>query len=28
MAEDTLKIIAGKLGETPCILTARWHRAC
>jgi hypothetical protein len=28
VAEDTLKIIAAKLGETPCIHTARWHRAC
>ena len=28
MAESTLRIIAAKLGETPCIHTARWHRAC
>ena len=26
--EDTLKMIATKLGESPCIHTARWHRAC
>jgi hypothetical protein len=28
MPEDTLRGIAAKLGETPCIHTARWHRAC
>jgi hypothetical protein len=27
MAEETLRMIATKLGETPCIRTARWHRA-
>jgi hypothetical protein len=27
LSEDTVSLIAAKIGEVPCILSARWHRA-
>jgi hypothetical protein len=28
ITEESLKIIAAKLAQSPCVQSARWHRAC